>query len=1085
MIPKNNQVQEKKLALAEKECSKGAPWAAYDFAVEKKFLDHLPMAGAVQMSEITAAKRQQSFRMRKLASIVYDRNEDNLDKLNSVFSSIHDSGSALFVLLDNCPVNVDCSGRTDVYVGVRARDYDAVTQEASEGEEILFSSFAGNFPGIDFGATMDVGDADKVLRKFLNKECRAVAAITGVPSFKHDDVTGENFTQGLEKLVEAMGDKRYMALLLAEPVARHDLSTIEQGYQDVYSRLSAMNPTGIMVSEQQGVAFGKSVAESLAKGIAEGIAKTNTVTETKTHSVTKSNSKSVSSSTTGSYSQSFTLGGTTTIQGGVPCVASGSQSINYSSTSTVGVSQTLGASYTWGKAETDGTSTGTSKGITESLTESLTRSSTLTDSKTNSFSKGVTCQYGLHDKRVSETLKVLDEQLERVRIAKNYGAWNWGAYLIAEDVPTVKVGANVFSGVFRGESSGVERNAISVWHREGNEAWFNTTVKSLAHLQHPVFMFSNGMPARITSLLSSRELTVGMSLPQKSLPGLPVLAAAEFGRSVSVGGIAVAQRSIEIGSIFHLGKNFKNIPVSLDVDSLSGHMFVTGSTGSGKSTAVYRLLDELTKQDVKFLVVEPAKGEYKGEFGGRQDVHVYGTNPGLTPLLRINPFSFPVRIHVMEHIDRLIEILNAVWPMYSAMPAILKDAVEKTYERLGWNLLTSENKYSNDVFPDFHDLLEVLPKVIQASEYDREVKSNYAGALLTRVRSLTNGYYRTILQKEEVPAASLFDENCIIDISRVGSSETKSFLMGIVFLKLQEYRMANSCGANTSLRHVTVLEEAHNLLRNTAQGTSVDSANLQGKSVEMLTNAIAEMRTYGEGFIIADQSPGLLDPAVIRNTNTKVVLRLPDREDRNLVGKAENLTEDQISELARLPTGCAAVYQNNWQEAVLCQISRSDGWSSPFIVDADAKSAAIEDGRVRAERLLWTSISRKLRACRGVSKRTEPITEAEQEVLRCYYPWVQERLMGNVAEKTLLKILDEQLVHDSIESLPKCDDCTQWVTNLFGRMMTQESVAALAEWEKDEIARATMQLLSEYAVEPNQRQFFADQCENARAWRIA
>ena len=76
-----------------------------------------------------------------------------------------------------------------------------------------------------------------------------------------------------------------------------------------------------------------------------------------------------------------------------------------------------------------------------------------------------------------------------------------------------------------------------------------------------------------------------------------------------------------------------------------------------------------------------------------------------------------------------------------------------------------------------------------------------------------------------------------------------------------------------------------------------------GKSVEMLSNIIAEIRTYGEGFIIADQAPGLLDPSVIRNTNTKIILRLPDYEDRKLVGKAANLSDDQIDELAKLPVG--------------------------------------------------------------------------------------------------------------------------------------------------------------------------------------
>ena len=167
--------------------------------------------------------------------------------------------------------------------------------------------------------------------------------------------------------------------------------------------------------------------------------------------------------------------------------------------------------------------------------------------------------------------------------------------------------------------------------------------------------------------------------------------------------------------------------------------------------------------------------------------------------------------------------------------------------------------------------------------------------------------------------AELFDENVIVDLSRASAMETKSLLMGILVMKLQEYRMCSGV-MNGKLRHVTVLEEAHNLLRKTSAEQSQESANVQGKSVEMLANAIAEMRTYGEGFIIADQAPGLLDVSVIRNTNTKIVLRLPDEEDRELVGKSAGLKEVQIDELSKLPLGVAAVYQNEWPEAVLCKV---------------------------------------------------------------------------------------------------------------------------------------------------------------------
>ena len=256
--------------------------------------------------------------------------------------------------------------------------------------------------------------------------------------------------------------------------------------------------------------------------------------------------------------------------------------------------------------------------------------------------------------------------------------------------------------------------------------------------------------------------------------------------------------------------------------------------------------------------------------------------------------------------------------MYAAMPAVLKDAIERSYQNAGWDLRESESE--KGIFPTFFDLLRVLPTVIEESHYSNDTQSDYVGALCTRVKSLTNGIYGSVFCAEDALSdAELFDENVVVDLSRASAMETKSLLMGILVMKLQEYRMCSGV-MNGKLRHVTVLEEAHNLLRKTSAEQSQESANVQGKSVEMLANAIAEMRTYGEGFIIADQAPGLLDVSVIRNTNTKIILRLPDEEDRKLVGKSAGLKEAQIDELSKLPLGVAAVYQNEWPEAVLCKV---------------------------------------------------------------------------------------------------------------------------------------------------------------------
>ena len=405
---------------------------------------------------------------------------------------------------------------------------------------------------------------------------------------------------------------------------------------------------------------------------------------------------------------------------------------------------------------------------------------------------------------------------------------------------------------------------------------------------------------------------------------------ADFGKEVVSYNQKEEGADLLLGKIFNMGSVCKNA-VRLNRNSLAMHTFVTGSTGSGKSNTVYEILSQLDAGGVNFMVVEPAKGEYKNVFGNRSDVHVYGTNPKITELLRINPFRFPEGIHVLEHIDRLIEIFNVCWPMYAAMPAVLKDAMLQAYEVCGWDLQTSENEYSEELFPTFQDLLTELVDVINRSAYDQEVKSNYRGSLETRVRSLANGLNGQIFSANEIPENILFDENVIIDLSRVGSAESKALIMGILIMRLNEYRMTSCTEMNAPLRHVTVLEEAHNILRRTSTEQSEEGSNVAGKSVEMIANSIAEMRTYGEGFIIADQSPSAVDISAIRNTNTKIIMRLPDEQDRQLAGKAAALKENQLDEIARLPKGVAVVYQNDWVEPVLCKIGKFDGEEKPYV----------------------------------------------------------------------------------------------------------------------------------------------------------
>lgn len=566
-----------------------------------------------------------------------------------------------------------------------------------------------------------------------------------------------------------------------------------------------------------------------------------------------------------------------------------------------------------------------------------------------SRSSSVTAQVGKNESisqtytnyAVKHTLEIIDSQLKRIEESAALGMWEFASYIVSESPVIANNVAHMYLALTQGEESYISEAAVNFWDGDIETDAARTILASVQKLQHPVFGLKSSLedewlmyPTLVTPTtpLSGKELAKALNFPRKSVSGLPVLEVVPFGREPH--SLLDVTLDLEVGCGYHMRKKIPEQRISLSKQELTKHTFIAGTTGAGKSNTIYKLLDSLVREKVKFLVIEPAKGEYKNKLGKRKGVTTYGTNPLMKEmqLLKISPFSFPDSIHVLEHIDRLVEIFNVCWPMYAAMPAILKDSVERAYAAAGWNMETSQNKYGERLFPSFGDVVKQIRVVLAESDYSDDNKGDYTGSLVTRLRSLTNGINGLIFASDDLNDELLFDRNVIVDLSRVGSSETKSLIMGILVLRLQEHRMdqrVKNSNTNSELKHITVLEEAHNLLKRTSFEQSSEGSNLIGKSVEMLSNSIAEMRTYGEGFIIVDQSPGLLDMSVIRNTNTKIIMKLPDYSDRELVGKAAGLNDDQITEISRFERGVASITQSDWLEPVLCMIDeyKDDGES--------------------------------------------------------------------------------------------------------------------------------------------------------------
>lgn len=894
-----------------------------DDVVLKSYLKRLDSMDIASMPEAEGV--DSSIVLFKINRMVYEEDEFATDKFISAISSMSFADCSVFLVIDGY------RDKTDFYMGVKNNDSKRTTVSVAD---TFKSSLVGQFPGIDIEdcSIIDRGKnsslQEQVLRRISNAS--SLSSYVGIPAFKDEDgkYDNKNYVQGTEKLAQAMQGKRYTAIILASNLTTDVVTEIRNGYETIYSQLSPMATQQLAYSTNESLAN----AINRSKGVTQGKTKTQTIGESHTNGTSSSHGKSDSETKKSKTAVGCSvLGGVLSAVGfGLSAIGAGA-AIGIPLMAAGGVMSAVGAT---GKSKTSGTTDtyGTSQSDTEnrSMSDAESHSETFTDSLGKTATIGSSKNYTLtiHNKHIEELMKRIDQELERISMSESTGLWSVASYFFSydNDFASAESASTIFKSIMQGEESGVETSAINSWI--DNSQKMKMLTNSVCHLSHPVFwnnLTVNGENIKVenSSLLSSKELAMLLSLPHKSVPGFPVVEHVSLAKEVIRNNESLMKREVSLGCIFDLGKAYTENRVKLDVKSLTQHVFVTGSTGCGKSETIYKLINETKQVGTKFLVIEPAKGEYKNVFG---DVNVFGTNPLIMPLLRINPFSFPTGVHVLEHIDRLTEIFNVCWPMYSAMPAVLKKAMLDAYESCGWDLRLSVNRLSRgeDVYPSFLDLFLSLEKVITESAYSEEVKSNYSGALLTRVESLTNGLNGEIFSVNELSNMVLFDENCIIDLSRVGSQETKSLIMGILIMRLSEYRMTGANTPNSALKHLTVLEEAHNILKRVSTEQSQEGSNMAGKSVEMITNAIAEMRTYGEGFVIVDQSPTSVDKAAIKNTNTKIVMRLPDEDDRKVSGKAAGMNDKQIDEIAKLPTGVAVVYQNDWVSPVLCKIERME-----------------------------------------------------------------------------------------------------------------------------------------------------------------
>lgn len=414
--------------------------------------------------------------------------------------------------------------------------------------------------------------------------------------------------------------------------------------------------------------------------------------------------------------------------------------------------------------------------------------------------------------------------------------------------------------------------------------------------------------------------------PFRELPGVRVTPLPEFDQNVE------DKIQIKLGSVLD-GSRSPAAPFGVSLDSVNRHVFVSGATGAGKSETVRSLLLSLNQRSIPWMVIEPAKAEYAAIapwLDPKNPVVVIRPGDPDSPPPMINPLepssvvvngarhTFPLQ----THLDMVKALFTASFDAEEPFPQVLSAGLTRAYQTRGWNLVTgaaSDPALAPPEWPVLGDLVSESLAVVEGLGYGAEVRNNMRGFIRVRVESLRSGTPGRFFEGGyPIDLDDLLARPTVFEIEDLGDDKDKAFFIGSLIIRVVELLRLKQKHSlqKPGLSHVLVIEEAHRLLRRVAEESP------SAHAVTMFANLLAEIRSYGEGVVVAEQIPSKVIPDLVKNSAVKLMHRLPAEDDRATVGATMNLTDEQSAHVVALEPGTAVAHSAGMDRPVLVRIDR-------------------------------------------------------------------------------------------------------------------------------------------------------------------
>lgn len=362
---------------------------------------------------------------------------------------------------------------------------------------------------------------------------------------------------------------------------------------------------------------------------------------------------------------------------------------------------------------------------------------------------------------------------------------------------------------------------------------------------------------------------------------------------------ASKEGSVRIGRIMR-GYS-KKYSFSLSIKDLEKHMFICGSTGTGKSNFIQNFLINFTKHHEKpfFLV------EFKGEYHFLQEKleNLIILWPGEN--FSINIFD-PLDANPKIHAERVFDILKS--------GQFLDDSAEYSpqMERVLIEILTEVCENKN--MQSWEGFEENCKDYLDKRKTEIPMLKQTLISLKNRIRRFSIGPMKAIFDTDTTLSISkLFNQKVILDLSSIirlgGEKEDALFFLNMVLKYLWDRNLTKGANSYDGINHLTIIEDA--------QYFAPQDISKKSKLTSYLEDIALLQRGTGECLITIATRPNISKDIL---ANNGVVLTFKNHIEKDIMCELLNLDTEKKNYLSMLEEGYCIIRVNSIKEPFLLGI---------------------------------------------------------------------------------------------------------------------------------------------------------------------